>query len=162
MTKKATDCSEKQTTKGRVKIDMELVADSIRRQNTFCKRKGGIIKKGQELNKLTGAQMMLVIVSDTNNVYHYVTKKFESMLDMRRIQECISGEDNSTAKGALPTSSTKLAGDAFVTDSNNDNDLGENSSLNSDQVCVSRESTLSGKKRKVKSSLKKKKVVKSR
>merc|ERR1712094_28739 len=65
-------------TMGRRKIDIESLRDDRVRKVTFCKRKGGLFKKAEDLSKLCGVEIAVVIVSDRK------TSEFAST-DMDRI-----------------------------------------------------------------------------
>ncbi|KAK0411036.1 hypothetical protein QR680_005445 [Steinernema hermaphroditum] len=89
-------------TKGRVKIKMEYISNKLRRYTTFSKRKSGIMKKAYELATLTGTQVMLAVVSETNHIYTFATNKLQPMVtsDEGRafIQNCLNApQDESSA-----------------------------------------------------------------
>jgi len=63
---------------GRRKIDIAYINDDRVRKVTFCKRKGGLFKKAEDLSKLCGVEIAVVIVSDRK------TSEFAST-DMDRI-----------------------------------------------------------------------------
>jgi len=50
---------------GRRKIDIAYLPDDRVRKVTFCKRKGGLFKKADDLSKLCGVEVAVLIVSDT-------------------------------------------------------------------------------------------------
>jgi len=50
---------------GRRKIEMEYLVDDRVRKVTFCKRKGGLFKKADDLSKLCGVEIGVVIINDT-------------------------------------------------------------------------------------------------
>jgi pheromone receptor transcription factor len=81
---------------GRRKINIEFIEDRSRRHITFSKRKTGLIKKATELATLTGAQVLLLIASETSHVYAFTTKKLMPVLNGKRgrtlIQECLTGQ----------------------------------------------------------------------
>lgn len=56
-------------TKGQQKIDLKLIGSSKRRSVTFTKRKGGLFHKAEELNKLTGADVAIMIISPGHKVF---------------------------------------------------------------------------------------------
>nr|AFJ24717.1 serum response factor [Schmidtea mediterranea] len=80
--------------KGKNKIDIEFITKKSRRQSTFSKRKTGLMKKAYELAELTGAEVLLMIASDTNHVYTYGTTKmkpvFESEQGKLLIEACLN------------------------------------------------------------------------
>jgi len=63
---------------GRRKIDIAYINDDRVRKVTFCKRKGGLFKKAEDLSKLCGVEIAVVIVADQK------TNEFAST-DMDRI-----------------------------------------------------------------------------
>ena len=73
--------SKKSTTRGRQKVEFEYMEDKVRRGVTFCKRKQGLLKKAMELNKLTGAQIVLIVLSENNQVHKYLSQ------DLRPLEE---------------------------------------------------------------------------
>ncbi|EKX50319.1 hypothetical protein GUITHDRAFT_40700, partial [Guillardia theta CCMP2712] len=64
----------------RRKITIQFVEDKSKRHITFSKRKTGIIKKANELSMLTGAQVLLVVTSETGNIYDFSTPKFRAVV----------------------------------------------------------------------------------
>merc|ERR1712159_852886 len=63
---------------GRRKIDITYLTDDRVRKVTFCKRKGGLFKKAEDLSKLCGVEVAVIIVGEKK------TNEFAST-DMRRI-----------------------------------------------------------------------------
>lgn len=57
---------------GRVKIPMEYRTDPAARRVTLCKRKRGLYKKAEEIAKLCGVEVCVVIVGDTCKPAQYV------------------------------------------------------------------------------------------
>jgi hypothetical protein len=49
---------------GRRKIDIAYLTDDRVRKVTFCKRKGGLFKKAEDLSKLCGVEIAVVIIGD--------------------------------------------------------------------------------------------------
>lgn len=86
--------AKKSRFKGKNKIDIEFITTKSRRQSTFSKRKTGLMKKAYELAELTGAEVLLMIASDTNHVYTYGTTKmkpvFESEQGKLLIEACLN------------------------------------------------------------------------
>ncbi|KAJ2996930.1 hypothetical protein HDV02_006022 [Globomyces sp. JEL0801] len=66
-------------TKGKQKRDMKFIPNKNLRQDTFYKRKAGIIKKAHELAILTGNQILLLMTSESGNVFSYATPKFQTI-----------------------------------------------------------------------------------
>lgn len=85
---------------GRRKIKIEFIHDKPRRNITFSKRKYGIMKKAFELSKLTGTQLLLLVVSESGLVYTYATSKFQNMVSNEMGQELIQACLNSEAAGS--------------------------------------------------------------
>ena len=54
---------KKATSKGKQRIQIEYIEDKEKRQVTFSKRKGGLLKKASELHLLCGAHVAIVIFS---------------------------------------------------------------------------------------------------
>merc|ERR1712093_580639 len=52
---------------GRRKIDIAYINDDRVRKVTFCKRKGGLFKKAEDLSKLCGVEVAVVIIQEGNN-----------------------------------------------------------------------------------------------
>eukprot|EP00117_Sycon_ciliatum_P040865 scpid93145/ scgid29973/ Serum response factor homolog; Protein blistered len=79
-------------TRGRVKIDIELIRHKQKRSATFHKRKGGLMKKGFELSVLTGSEV-LVLAASRDSVFSFATKKlqsiFKSSVGQQLIQSCL-------------------------------------------------------------------------
>merc|ERR1712159_659960 len=72
--------SSNRSTMGRRKIDIAYITDDRVRKVTFCKRKGGLFKKAEDLSKLCGVEIAVIIVGEKK------TNEFAST-DMRRILE---------------------------------------------------------------------------
>jgi pheromone receptor transcription factor len=66
-------------TKGKQKRDMKFITNKGLRQDTFYKRKAGIMKKAHELAVLTGNEMLILLTSETGNVFTYATGKFQPL-----------------------------------------------------------------------------------
>merc|ERR1712072_1594854 len=82
---------------GRRKIDIAYLQDDRVRKVTFCKRKGGLFKKAEDLSKLCGVEIAVVIVAEKK------TCEFAST-DMNRIltryKEMQRGEMEDTSETA--------------------------------------------------------------
>lgn len=65
---------------GRRKIDIAYLTDDRVRKVTFCKRKGGLFKKADDLSKLCGVEVAVVIIGDKKTCEYAST-------DMNRILE---------------------------------------------------------------------------
>jgi hypothetical protein len=86
------DPSEKKG--GRRKINIEFIENKSRRHVTFSKRKAGLIKKAYELSTLTGTQVLLLVASETGNVYTFATPKLQPLITKPEgktlIQACLN------------------------------------------------------------------------
>jgi hypothetical protein len=65
---------------GRRKIDIAYLTDDRVRKVTFCKRKGGLFKKADDLSKLCGVEVAVIIIGDKKTCEYAST-------DMNRIVE---------------------------------------------------------------------------
>jgi len=81
---------------GRRKINIEFIENKSRRHVTFSKRKAGLIKKAYELSTLTGTQVLLLVASETGNVYTFATPKLQPLITKpdgkQLIQSCLNPE----------------------------------------------------------------------
>jgi len=79
---------------GRRKINIEFIENKSRRHVTFSKRKAGLIKKAYELSTLTGTQVLLLVASETGNVYTFATPKLQPLITKPEgktlIQACLN------------------------------------------------------------------------
>lgn len=84
-------------TKGRIKLKIEYIKNKVRRLTTFSKRKIGMMKKAYELAQLTGAQVMLLVGSETGHVYTFATNKLQPMVTSiqgkRLIESCLRDQN---------------------------------------------------------------------
>jgi hypothetical protein len=84
---------KKLTASGRRKVNIEFIENKSRRHVTFSKRKAGLIKKAYELSTLTGTQILLLIASETGNVYTFATPKLQPLITKPEgkalIQSCL-------------------------------------------------------------------------
>ncbi|ORZ26235.1 hypothetical protein BCR42DRAFT_315216 [Absidia repens] len=97
------DCStgvvEETRHKGRVrgKVNIEYIEDIKKRRVTFSKRKAGIMKKAYELSELTGTEVLLLVVSETERVHSFSTSKLLPIVTKtpgkELIQECLNTPD---------------------------------------------------------------------
>jgi len=115
-TKQLEELEEKKNTTagGRRKINIEFIENKSRRHVTFSKRKTGLIKKAYELSTLTGTQVLLLIASETGNVYTFATPKLQPLITKPEgktlIQSCLNPID-STVSTAIPR--TELPSNIF-------------------------------------------------
>ncbi|OAF65657.1 hypothetical protein A3Q56_06645 [Intoshia linei] len=93
-------------TKGRLKVRMERITNKARRYTTFCKRKSGLMKKAYELSQLTGAEVMLLVASETGHVYTYATDKLSPIISNDKGRElfasCLSVNIDQPTKPSNP------------------------------------------------------------
>ncbi|KAM7536871.1 hypothetical protein Aperf_G00000080840 [Anoplocephala perfoliata] len=101
-------------TRGKQKIPISFMQDRVRRCSTFSKRKAGLMKKAFELAELTGAEVLLLVASETNHVYTFTTNRLKTIIESDQgrelIQSCLGsrGQNNSntdsstTAPSPLP------------------------------------------------------------
>ncbi|XP_048433686.1 truncated transcription factor CAULIFLOWER A-like [Pyrus x bretschneideri] len=67
---------------GRGKVQLKPIADKIRRQVTFSKRRSGLIKKARELSVLCSVEVGLVIFSAKGRLYEFCSaESFEKLLE---------------------------------------------------------------------------------
>jgi hypothetical protein len=85
-------------TRGKQKINIEFIKAKSKRQITFYKRKSGLMKKAHELNQLTGTEVLLLMASETGNVYTYATPCLQPIItnpeNKAFIQSCLAQDDN--------------------------------------------------------------------
>lgn len=74
---------------GRRKIEMEYLVDDRVRKVTFCKRKGGLFKKADDLSKLCGVEVAVLIVGD-NKTQNFATTDLNRIIN--KFQEINSGQ----------------------------------------------------------------------
>lgn len=94
-----TESCEKMT-RGKQKIPIEFISDRTKRYSTFSKRKTGLMKKAVELAELTGAEVLLLVASETNHVYTFATQRLKGIIELdcgkKLIQTCLSANNIST------------------------------------------------------------------
>jgi len=87
----------------RRKINIEFIENKSRRHVTFSKRKAGLIKKAYELSTLTGTQVLLLVASETGNVYTFATPKLQPLITRPEgktlIQDCLNPREISSPTG---------------------------------------------------------------
>ncbi|CAH8434689.1 unnamed protein product [Schistosoma turkestanicum] len=90
--------SSEKLTKGKQKIPIEFIVDRTKRYSTFSKRKTGLMKKAVELAELTGAEVLLLVASETNHVYTFATQRLKGIIELecgkRLIQTCLSSSSS--------------------------------------------------------------------
>lgn len=83
------------------KIPIKYIENKTRRHVTFAKRKHGIMKKAYELSVLTGANVLLLILSRSGLVYTFTTPKLESIVrdedGKMLIRACLNSSDDDMA-----------------------------------------------------------------
>ncbi|QLG71769.1 hypothetical protein HG535_0C01180 [Zygotorulaspora mrakii] len=100
---------DKERERDRPKMPVKYIENKTRRHVTFAKRRLGIMKKAYELSVLTGANVLLLILSRTGLVYTFTTPKLEPIVrDLEGktlIRACLSG----TSTEPTPTASMSAA-----------------------------------------------------
>ncbi|VDO03608.1 unnamed protein product [Rodentolepis nana] len=76
-------------TRGKQKIPISFMRDRVRRCSTFSKRKTGLMKKAFELAELTGAEVLLLVASETNHVYTFSTNRLKPIIESDQGRELI-------------------------------------------------------------------------
>jgi hypothetical protein len=71
----------KSRTYGKKKIKIEYIPGKRKRNQCLCKRRSGLLKKAQELDILTGANIM-VIVATEKKCYTYASMNFAPLLNV--------------------------------------------------------------------------------
>lgn len=83
------------------KIPIKYIENKTRRHVTFAKRRHGIMKKAYELSVLTGANVLLLILSRSGLVYTFTTPKLESIVrdedGKMLIRACLNSSDDDMA-----------------------------------------------------------------
>merc|ERR1712022_43218 len=82
-------------TMGRRKIDIAYLTDDRVRKVTFCKRKGGLFKKADDLSKLCGVEVAVIIVGDKKTCEYASTDMNRIMDRYKDMQAGGTGEDTS-------------------------------------------------------------------
>lgn len=83
------EAKRRKMTRGKQKIPISFMHDRVRRCSTFSKRKTGLMKKAFELAELTGAEVMLLVASETNHVYTFTTNRLKPMVESETGRELI-------------------------------------------------------------------------
>jgi len=93
---------------GRRKIQIEFIENKSRRHVTFSKRKAGLIKKAYELSTLTGTQVLLLVASETGNVYTFATPKLQPLITKPEGKTLIQSCLNPPEIGEIPSAPNNL------------------------------------------------------
>jgi len=73
---------------GRGKIEIKKIENRVHRQVTFCKRRGGLMKKARELSVLCDADVALIVFSSRGKLYELATSNIsDEPNSMRSILE---------------------------------------------------------------------------
>lgn len=72
---------------GRGKIEIKRIENSVHRQVTFCKRRGGLMKKAYELSVLCDAEVALIVFSGRGKLYELAGTTNSNRNSMRSILE---------------------------------------------------------------------------
>ncbi|GAA37388.2 serum response factor [Clonorchis sinensis] len=109
---------QEKLTRGKQKIPIKFIRERARRHSTFSKRKTGMMKKAVELAELTGAEVLLLIASETNHVYAYATKRLRGIIDLdcgkELIKACLSS-DSGAKESELSVDPTEHMSPEMVT-----------------------------------------------
>lgn len=66
---------------GRRKIDIQYLQDDRVRKVTFCKRKGGLFKKADDLAKLCGVEVAVIIVQENDKTCTYASTEVDRVIN---------------------------------------------------------------------------------
>lgn len=66
---------------GRGKIEIKRIENATNRQVTFCKRRGGLVKKARELSVLCDAEVALIIFSGSGRLFEYASSSMKTTLE---------------------------------------------------------------------------------
>jgi hypothetical protein len=76
---------------GRRKIDIQYLQDDRVRKVTFCKRKGGLFKKADDLAKLCGVEVAVIIIQENDKLCTYASTMNDVDRVINRYQGLSSG-----------------------------------------------------------------------
>lgn len=76
---------------GRRKIDIQYLQDDRVRKVTFCKRKGGLFKKADDLAKLCGVEVAVIIIQENDKLCTYASTMNDVDRVINRFQGLKSG-----------------------------------------------------------------------
>ncbi|KAE8038635.1 hypothetical protein FH972_011124 [Carpinus fangiana] len=71
---------------GRGKVQLKRIEDKISRQVTFSKRKGGLMKKANELAVLCDVEVALLIFSDRGRLYEFCSTERMNLAECTDLQ----------------------------------------------------------------------------
>ena len=95
----------------RRKVVIDYIVDKTRRLTTFHKRKEGLLKKAYELSTLTGSEILLLIASETGQVYTFATPKFQPLITRPPgktfIENCLNTPDSAVEAMPAPPQAKK-------------------------------------------------------
>ncbi|KAL8103539.1 hypothetical protein AgCh_027929 [Apium graveolens] len=66
---------------GRGKIEIKRIENTTNRQVTFCKRRGGLLKKAYELSVLCDAEVALIVFSNRGRLYEYANNSVKGTIE---------------------------------------------------------------------------------
>lgn len=66
---------------GRGKIEIKRIENATNRQVTFCKRRGGLVKKAHELAVLCDARVALIMFSSSGKLFEYASSSMKAILE---------------------------------------------------------------------------------
>lgn len=90
---------------GRGKIEIKKIENRVHRQVTFCKRRGGLIKKARELSVLCDADVALIIFSSRAKLYEFAS--------------CHSNSDGNSMKSILKRYQNSFRSEKQINSSHN-------------------------------------------
>lgn len=64
----------------RGKVQMRRIENPVHRQVTFCKRRGGLLKKANELSVLCDAEIGVIMFSANGKLYELATNGFVTII----------------------------------------------------------------------------------
>ncbi|XP_011098072.1 floral homeotic protein AGAMOUS [Sesamum indicum] len=83
---------------GRGKIEIKRIENTTNRQVTFCKRRGGLLKKAYELSVLCDAEVALVVFSSRGRLYEYANNSVRATIDRYKKATADSSNSMSTSE----------------------------------------------------------------
>ncbi|KAJ3681423.1 hypothetical protein LUZ60_015912 [Juncus effusus] len=94
----------------RGKVQMRRIENPVHRQVTFCKRRGGLLKKAKELSVLCDAQIGIIIFSSHGKLYELSTNgTMDAMIERYK-----SASGDSQSEGSETTQSQEAEQEAVM------------------------------------------------
>lgn len=110
---------EGKKTKGRCKLPLDYRTEDPKRRVTLCKRKQGLYKKAEELAKLCGVEIAVIIIGDNCNPSHIVatgSNIYNDMPNLHRVTRNYSNKcniKNNDDNNKLLNNENKLSNDEY-------------------------------------------------